>query len=106
MREEVLSSVEAQDTDTKGHEVSDLEDIESSCEYPPFDMDSIYRPRIDTPFSPSVLDYFQRVSTGANPILVEDEEDKEKSAPTTTTPESERPTESPDYWQVVHSLLH
>ena len=46
------------------------------------------------PIFPSILDDFQlEGSTAANPILVDDEEDKENSAPTTTTPESERPTE-------------
>ena len=47
-------------------------------------MDSIYRPGIDTPFSPSIFDDFQmEASTAANPINVDDEEDKEISAPTT-----------------------
>ena len=99
MREEVLSSVGAQDTDTSGYELSDLEDIEFSWEYPAVDVDSAYRPGIDTSFSPSVFDNFQMEgSTAANPIIVDDEEDKENSAPTTTTattPESERPTEPP-----------
>ena len=60
-------------------------------------MDSVYRPGTDTPFSPSIFDDFQMEgSTAANPILVDDEEDKENSAPaTTTTPESEHPTEPP-----------
>ena len=59
-------------------------------------MDSVYRPGIDTPFSPSIFDDFQMEgSTATNPIIVDDEEDKENSAPTTTTPESERPTEHP-----------
>ena len=44
-------------------------------------------------------------STTANPILVDDEEDKENSARPTRTPEFERPTEPPDYWEVVHSGL-
>ena len=96
MREEVLSSVGAQDTDTSGYELSDLEDIEFSWEDPAVDMDSVYRPGIDTPFSPSIFDDFQMEgSTATNPIIVDDEEDKENSAPTTTTPESERPTEPP-----------
>ena len=96
MREEVLSSVGAQDTDTSGYELSDLEDIEFSWEDPAVDMDSVYRPGIDTPFSPSIFDDFQtQGSTATNPIIVDDEEDKENSAPTTTTPESERPTEPP-----------
>ena len=96
MREEVLSSVGAQDTDTRGYELSDLEEIEFSWEDPAVDMDSVYQPGIDTPFSPSILDDFQMEgSTTANPILVDDEEDKENSAPTTSTPEFERPTEPP-----------
>ena len=101
MREEVLSSVGAQDTDTSGYELSDLEDIEFSWEDPAVDVDSVYRPGIDTPFSPSLFDDFHMEgSTAANPIKVDDEEDKEKSAPTTTTTtttttESERPTEPP-----------
>ena len=97
MREEVLSSVGAQDTDTSGYELSDLEDIEFSWADPAVDMDSVYRPEIDTPFSPSIFDDFQMEgSSAANPIIVDDEEDKENSAPTTTkTPESERPTETP-----------
>ena len=96
MREEVLSSVGAQDTDTSGHELSDLEDIEFSWEDSAVDMDSVYRPGIDTPFSPSIFDDFQmQGSTATNSIIVDDEEDKENSAPTTTTPESERPTEPP-----------
>ena len=96
MREEVLSSVGAQDTDTSGYELSDLEDIEFSWEDPAVDMDSVYRPGIDTPFCPSIFDNFQMEgSTATNPIRVDDEEDKENSAPTTTTPESERPTEHP-----------
>ena len=42
MREEFLSSVGAQDTDTSGNELSDLEDIEFSWEDPVVDMDSVY----------------------------------------------------------------
>ena len=95
MREDVLSSVGAQDNDRSGYELSDLEDIEFSWEDPAVDMDSVYRPGIDNPFSPSVFDDFQMEgSNSANPIIVDDEEDKENSAPT-TTPESERPTEPP-----------
>ena len=96
MREKVLSSVGAQDTDTSGYELSDSKDIEFSWEYPAADVDSVYRPGIDTLFSPSIFGDFQMEgSTAANPIIVDNEEDEENSAPTTTTttPESERPTE-------------
>ena len=97
MREEVISSVGAQDTDTSGYELSDLEDIEFSWEDPAVDMDNFYRSGIDTTFSPSIFyDFQMEGSSAANPIIVDDEEDKENSAPTTlTTPDSERPTEPP-----------
>ena len=96
MREEVLSSVGAQDTDTSGYELSDLEETEFSWEDPAVDMDSVYQPGIDSLFSPSIFDDFQMEgSTATNPKIVDDEEDKENSAPTTTTPESDCPTEPP-----------
>ena len=98
MREEALSSVGAQDTDTSGYELSDLEDIEFSWEGPAVEMDSVYRPGIDTPFSLSIFDDLQMEgSTAANPIIVDDEEDKENSVPTTSTPESERQPSLPAY---------
>ena len=97
MREEVPSSVAAQDVDTRGYEPSDLEDIDFSWEDSAVDVDSVYQLGIDTPFSASIFHNFQMEgSTAANPVIVDDEEDKENSAPTTTTtPESERPTEPP-----------
>ena len=49
MREEVLTSVGAQDTDTRGYGLSELENIECSWEDSAVDMDSVYRLRIDTP---------------------------------------------------------
>ena len=59
MREEVLSSVGAQDTDTSGYELCDLEDIEFSWEDPAVDMDSVRRPGIDTPFPHPSLTIFR-----------------------------------------------
>ena len=55
---EVISSVGAQDTDTSGYELSDLQDIEFSWEDPAVDVDSVYRPGIDTSFSPSMFGDF------------------------------------------------
>ena len=96
MRKEVLSSVGAQDTETSGYELSDLEDIDFSWEDLAVDVDSVYRPGMDTPFSSSIFDDFHmQESTAANPKIVDDEEDRESSAPATTTPESERSTEPP-----------
>ena len=59
MREEVLSSVGAQDTDTRGYELPDLEDTEFSWEDPAVDMDSVYRPGIYTPFPHPSLTIFR-----------------------------------------------
>ena len=56
MREEVLSSVRAQDLDTSSYQVSDLEDIEFNWESSQLDMDAVFRPGIDTPFSPTTFD--------------------------------------------------
>ena len=50
MREEVLSSVGAQDLDTSSYQVSDLEDIEFNWENSQLDMDAVFRPGIDNPF--------------------------------------------------------
>ena len=100
MREEVLSSVGAQDTDTRGNKLSDLEDIEFSWEDAAADMEEVCQPGIEIPFSQSIFDDFQMGLTAANPTIVDDEEEKKNSAPTTTTPESERPTE-PDYLETV-----
>ena len=56
MRDEVLSSVGAQDLDTSSYQVSDLEDIEFNWENSQFDMDDVFRPGIDAPVSPTVFD--------------------------------------------------
>ena len=95
MREEVLSSVGAQDLDTSSYQVSDLEDIEFNWEDSQLDMDAVLRPGIDTLFSPTTFDDLL-MSDGSveNPIVLDEEEDKE-NAPPTTTPESVRPKEPP-----------
>ena len=94
MRDEVLSSVGAQDLDTSGYKVSDLEVIEFNWENDQLELDSVFRPGIDTPFSPTVFDDLL-LGDGSveNPILLDDEEEDKENAP--TTPVSERPTEPP-----------
>ena len=57
-------------------------------------MDAVFRPGIDTPFSPTTIDDFLMEGSVENPIVLDEEEDKE-NAPTPTTPESVRPTEPP-----------
>ena len=94
MRDEVLSSVGAQDLDTSSYQVSDLEDLEFNRENSQLDMDSMFRPGIDTPFSPTVFDdLLMGDGSVENPIVLDEEPDKE-NAPL-TTPVSERPTEPP-----------
>ena len=94
MRDEVLSSVGAQDVDTSSYQVSDLEDIEFNWENPQLDMDAVFRPGIHTPFSPTTFDDLSMEGSVENPIVFDEEEDKE-NAPPPTTPESVRPTEPP-----------
>ena len=94
MRDEVLSSVGAQQLDTSSYQVSDLEDIDFHWENPQLDMDAVFRPGIDTPFSPTTFDDLSMEGSVENPIVFDEEEDKE-NAPPPTTPESVRPTEPP-----------
>ena len=95
MRDEVLSSVGPQDLDTSSYQVSDLEDIEFNWENSHFDMDSVFRPGIDTPFSDTVFDdSLMGDGSVEDPIVLDEEEDKE-NAPPLTTPESVTPNEPP-----------
>ena len=75
--------------------MSDLEDIEFNWEKSQMNMDAVFRPGMDTPFSPTTFDDFMMGDESVeNPIVLDEEEDKE-NAPPTTTPESVRPTEPP-----------
>ena len=95
MRDEVLSIVGAQDMDTSSYQVSDLEDIEFNWENSQLEMDAVFRPGIDTPFSPTIFDdLLMGDGSVENPIVSDEEEDKENFPPP-TTPESVRPTEPP-----------
>ena len=76
-------------------EVSDLEDIELNWENSQLDMDAVLRPGIHTPFSPTTFDdVLMGDGSVENPIVLNEEEDKENASPP-TTPESVRPTEPP-----------
>ena len=93
MRHEVLYSVGAQDLDTSSYQISDLEDIEFNWENDQLDLDAVFRPSIDTPFSLTSFDDLSMGGSAENPIVLVEEEDKENAPP--TTPVSERPTEPP-----------
>ena len=94
MRDEVLSSVGAQNLDTSSYQVSNLEDIELNWENSQLDIDAVFRPGIDTPFSPTTFDDLSMEGSVENPIVLDEEEHKE-NAPPPSAPESVRPTEPP-----------
>ena len=82
----------AQNLDTSSYQVSDLEDIEFNWE--DSQLDSVFRPGIGTPFSPTTFDDFLMVDGSVeNPILLDEEQDKENAA--SSSPESVRPAEPP-----------
>ena len=97
MRAEVLSSVGAQNKDTNGYQVTaDVDDVEFYWKNDQLGVDAVFRPSIDTFFSPSTLNSFQKGSRSENLVLIEEEQDKENSPPPhPTTPVSERPTQPP-----------
>ena len=81
------------DLDTSSYELSDLKDKKFNWEKSQLDMDAVFRPGIDTPFSPTTFDDLLIGDRSVkNPIVLDEEEDKE-NAPPPTTPESVRPTE-------------
>ena len=72
MRDEVLSTVGAQDFDTSSYQVSDLEDIEFNWEIDQLGLDAVFRPGIDTPFSPTTFDdLLMEGSSVENPIVLD-----------------------------------
>ena len=59
-------------------------------------MDAVFRPGIDTPFSPTTFDYLLMPDGSVEkPIVLDEEEDKENAPPPPSTTESVRPTEPP-----------
>ena len=73
MREEILSSVGAQDLDTSSYQVYDLDDIEFNWENSQLDMDAVFRPGIHTPFSPTTFDdLLMGDGSVENPIVLDE----------------------------------
>ena len=93
MRDEVLSSVGAQDMDSSGYQEFNLDDVEFHWENDQLDVDVVFRPGIDTPFPPTAFDDLGMGVSAENHILLDEAEHKENSPP--TTPASERPTRPP-----------
>ena len=76
MRDEVLTSSVAQEgLDTSGYQVSvDLDDVKFYSKNDQLDVDAVFRPGIDTPFSPTALDDLEMGGSAENPILLDEEE--------------------------------
>ena len=80
MRDEVFSSVVTQNMNTSGYPVSNLEDIDFHREDLYLNMNAVFRPGIDTPFSSNFYG-FGMASSAQNPILIDKDEDKGNSMP-------------------------
>ena len=72
-----------------------LDDVEFYWENDQLDVDAVFRPDIDTPFSPTVFDDLEMGGSAESPILLDEDEDKENSPLPPTTPVSERPLRTP-----------
>ena len=104
MREEVLSSVGAQDLDTSSYQVSDLEDIEFNWEVSQLDMNVVFSRRIDTPFSPTTIhDSLMGDGSIENPIVFDEEERKHSSSSNTRVCQTHRTSqlaEKSSFWSM------
>ena len=76
MRDEVLSSVGAQDLVTSSYQLTDFEDIDFNWENSQMDKDAVFRPGIDTSFSPTAFDDLSMEGSVEDPIVLDEEEDK------------------------------
>ena len=94
VRDEVLSSEGAQDMETSRYQIfADLDEVEVYWRNDELHVDAVFRPGIDTPFSPTAFDDLEKGSSKENPILLDEKEDQENSLP--RTPVSKRPTRPP-----------
>ena len=101
MRDDVLSSVGTQDLDTSSYQVSDLEDIEFNWENSQLEMDAVFRPGIDTPFSPTIFDDLSMEGSVENPIVL-DERKTRRMLLLHQHPSLSDPRNLPGYREVVH----
>ena len=95
MKDEVVSSAGSQFEDTSGYQESDLDDVEFYWENDWLDVNAVFRPGIDTPFSSSTFNVFEIGSMPENPNQIDEEQDKEDFLLYPTAPISERPTQPP-----------
>ena len=88
MRDEVFSSVGAQDVDTSGFQVSDLGKVGFKWENDQLDVDTVFRPGIDNVFSPTAFDDLEIGGAAEKPILFDKKGGKENSPPKTSVSET------------------
>ena len=93
MRDQLFSSVGAQNTDASVFEVSDMDNVELYREKDRLDVDAVFGPGFDTPFPPTALSDLEMGGSAENPNMPDEEKDKKNSHP--TIPVSERPTRRP-----------
>ena len=79
---------------TSEYQVSDLDDVEFHWENGQPDVDAVFRLGIDTPLSTTASEDLGLGVSAENPILLDEEENKENSPPS-ELPVSERPTRPP-----------
>ena len=65
--------------DTSGYELSDLDEIDFLWKNPQLKLNSAMRPRIDFPYFPLAFDSLELGESVENPILLVNEEEKEKN---------------------------
>ena len=92
MQDEVRASVGDHDV-SSDFVPSDFDDIQFYWQNPNIDMDALYRPSIDTPFSPSLFENIPVAGSADYPIEIDDEQEKENEYP--TAPELQRPLQPP-----------
>ena len=103
MRDEVLSSVGAEDMDTSEYQVSDLEDFQFHCEDLDLKMDAVFRPGTYPPDSRSTFKEFEVASRAENLITIVEEENNEKT-PRFQQSLSPRDQPNPLCWREVAPL--
>ena len=78
-RDDVLSSVSAQDMDTSWYQLFDLQDDEFYWENDQLDVDAVLRPGIDTPLSPTTLDDLKKGGSAEKAIQFDEGEYKDSN---------------------------
>ena len=76
MGNEVLLSMGKQNVDTSWYQASDQDIFEFYWENDQLDVDAVFTPGIDTPFSPTAFDDLEMGGSAGNHILLDEEEDK------------------------------